>query len=236
MRSMASLKTNLSSVRWTMADIENRVYAQNKTRRIWETSTRTPEQINRTVDLMNTLANNTAVMNNTLEMLVKQVIPKSRSNGKKSWCEHDDHQSCNVAYWHCHYCWSQLLWPLFDIITKRFTGDWYVKRAMGDHERPRQPPTFLHTPQEMWERAVEYFKWCGQHQLVEEKIGFFQGEPTSGFVGHKRPMTVSGLCIFPEYRPHNVVQLQKSRILQHHYSHRRNNVRAKVCRCCCWSV
>ena len=60
---------------------------------------------------------------------------------------------------------------------------------------PGQPPTFS-SPQEMWDRAVEYFKWCGQHQLIEEKIGFFQGEPTSGFVGHKRPMTVSGLCIF----------------------------------------
>lgn len=60
---------------------------------------------------------------------------------------------------------------------------------------PGQPPKFS-SPQEMWDRAVEYFKWCGQHQLVEEKIGFFQGEPTSGFVGHKRPMTQKGLCIF----------------------------------------
>lgn len=60
---------------------------------------------------------------------------------------------------------------------------------------PGQPPKFS-SPKEMWDRAVEYFKWCGQHQLVEEKIGFFQGEPTSGFVGHKRPMTQKGLCIF----------------------------------------
>ena len=60
---------------------------------------------------------------------------------------------------------------------------------------PGQPPKFS-SPQEMWDRAVEYFKWCGQHQLVEEKIGFFQGEPTSGFVGHKRPMTQKGLCVF----------------------------------------
>lgn len=60
---------------------------------------------------------------------------------------------------------------------------------------PGQPPTFS-SPEEMWNRAVEYFKWCGQHHLIEEKIGFFQGEPTSGFIEHKRPMTISGLCVF----------------------------------------
>lgn len=87
------------------------------------------------------------------------------------------------------------MWRLFDIITKRFTGDWYVKRTMGGHERSRSATCFFFTARDV-ERAVEYFKWCGQHQLVEEKIGFFQGEPTSGFVGHKRPMTISGLCVF----------------------------------------
>lgn len=60
---------------------------------------------------------------------------------------------------------------------------------------PGQPPTFK-SPEEMWERAVEYFKWCGEHQIMEEKVAFFQGEPSSAFVGHKRPMTVAGLCIF----------------------------------------
>lgn len=66
---------------------------------------------------------------------------------------------------------------------------WEVARGPG------QPPKFS-TPQEMWDRAVEYFKWCGQHQIVEERTGFYQGEATSAFVGHKRPMTIAGLTIF----------------------------------------
>lgn len=60
---------------------------------------------------------------------------------------------------------------------------------------PGKPPAF-NSPQEMWDRAVEYFKWCGQNQIIEEKVGFFQGEPSSAFVGHSRPMTISGLCVF----------------------------------------
>lgn len=66
---------------------------------------------------------------------------------------------------------------------------WEVARGPG------QPPKFS-SPNEMWALAVEYFKWCGQHQLLEEKIGFFQGEPSSGFIGHKRPMTQRGLCVY----------------------------------------
>lgn len=64
-----------------------------------------------------------------------------------------------------------------------------TKRGIG------KPPAF-NSPDEMWERACEYFKWCGQHQIIEEKVGFFQGEPSSAFVGHKRPMTIAGLCAF----------------------------------------
>lgn len=66
---------------------------------------------------------------------------------------------------------------------------WEAARGRG------QPPKF-NSPDEMWNRAVEYFKWCGQHQVVEEKVGFFQGEPSSAYVGHKRPMTIAGLCVF----------------------------------------
>lgn len=67
-----------------MADIENRVYVLETKQEEYERRQREhSEQINRTVDLMNTLANNTAVMNHTLEMLVKQVIPKVEAMEKK---------------------------------------------------------------------------------------------------------------------------------------------------------
>lgn len=66
---------------------------------------------------------------------------------------------------------------------------WEVARGPG------QPPKFS-SPQEMWDRAVEYFQWCGKHQIIEERTGFYQGEAASAFVGHKRPMTQRGLCVF----------------------------------------
>lgn len=67
-----------------MADIENRVYVLETKQQEYDRRQREhSEQITRTVDLMNTLANNTAVMNNTLEMLVKQIIPKVEAMEKK---------------------------------------------------------------------------------------------------------------------------------------------------------
>ncbi|QZI90980.1 putative DNA-packaging protein [Vibrio phage PS34B.2] len=65
---------------------------------------------------------------------------------------------------------------------------------------PGQPPCF-NSPEEMWERAIEYFKWCGNNVILEDKI-FKMKDPTGGdslehdYVMHKRPMTVAGLCIF----------------------------------------
>ncbi|CAH9013333.1 terminase small subunit, partial [Vibrio phage F35 g1] len=65
---------------------------------------------------------------------------------------------------------------------------------------PGQPPAFS-SPDEMWDRAVEYFQWCGNNVILEDKI-FKMKDPTGGdslehdYVMHKRPMTVAGLCIF----------------------------------------
>lgn len=60
---------------------------------------------------------------------------------------------------------------------------------------PGQPRKF-ESPQDMWDRAVKYFEWCGERVIIEEKIGFYQGEATSGYVKHQRPMTQAGLCSF----------------------------------------
>ena len=66
-------------------------------------------------------------------------------------------------------------------------------------KRPGQPPCFS-SPQEMWDRAVEYFKWCGEHVILEDKIfkmKYGDGDSLEhDYVMHKRPMTVAGLCIF----------------------------------------
>lgn len=57
------------------------------------------------------------------------------------------------------------------------------------------PPAF-ESPEEMWERAVEYFKWCEENTLDESKIFNNQGEIVSGKVPHMRAMTQAGLCAF----------------------------------------
>lgn len=57
------------------------------------------------------------------------------------------------------------------------------------------PPAF-ESPKEMWERAVEYFKWCEENTLNELKIFNNQGEIVSGDVPHMRAMTQAGLCAF----------------------------------------
>ena len=58
-----------------------------------------------------------------------------------------------------------------------------------------QPPCF-NSPQEMLERALEYFQWCEEHPLGEHKIFAQQGEIIDGEVKHKRPYTQAGLCVY----------------------------------------
>lgn len=58
-----------------------------------------------------------------------------------------------------------------------------------------KPPSF-DSPDEMWERAIEYFEWCKENSLNEQKLFNYQGELTAGVVPHMRAMTQAGLCAF----------------------------------------
>lgn len=64
-----------------------------------------------------------------------------------------------------------------------------AKRGVG------KPPAFK-SPQEMLERAFEYFEWCATETMDEDKLFAFQGVVTRDVVQHKRPFTQAGLCIF----------------------------------------
>lgn len=57
------------------------------------------------------------------------------------------------------------------------------------------PPAFS-SPEEMWERAVEYFKWCEENAIEEHKAFSFQGEITKTELPRMRAMTQAGLCTF----------------------------------------
>lgn len=58
-----------------------------------------------------------------------------------------------------------------------------------------KPPCF-NSPEEMLERAIEYFKWCEDNPLGEHKIFAQQGAIVDGEVKHRRPYTQAGLCVY----------------------------------------
>lgn len=52
------------------------------------------------------------------------------------------------------------------------------------------------TPQLLWQAAVEYFEWCEENPLQEEKVFNYQGEIVRASVNKIRAMTLSGLCFY----------------------------------------
>lgn len=58
-----------------------------------------------------------------------------------------------------------------------------------------KPPAF-NSPEEMKERAFEYFSWLKENQLHEQKPFSSQGEVIYGDVFKMRPATQQGLCVF----------------------------------------
>lgn len=52
------------------------------------------------------------------------------------------------------------------------------------------------TPEMLWESCCEYFQWCEDNPLTEQKIFHAQGVITKDTVTKMRAMTISGLCIF----------------------------------------
>lgn len=52
------------------------------------------------------------------------------------------------------------------------------------------------TPELLWEAAVEYFEWCEENPLLEEKGFAFQGAVTKESFSKLRAFTWSGLCLY----------------------------------------
>lgn len=52
------------------------------------------------------------------------------------------------------------------------------------------------TPDLLWEAAIEYFEWCEENPLPEEKVFNYQGEITRTTIAKMRAMTLSGLCLY----------------------------------------
>lgn len=58
-----------------------------------------------------------------------------------------------------------------------------------------KPPAF-NSPEEMKERAFEYFEWLEENSLRESKPFSSQGEVIYGEIAKMRPATQHGLCVF----------------------------------------
>lgn len=49
------------------------------------------------------------------------------------------------------------------------------------------------SPDTLWDAACEYFQWCHDNPLYEDKVAFFQGVPTHEPVEKLRAMTIAVL-------------------------------------------
>jgi len=52
------------------------------------------------------------------------------------------------------------------------------------------------SPSLLWQAACEYFQWCEEHPLYEEKGFAFQGIVTKEKFAKMRAMTLAGLCFY----------------------------------------
>ncbi len=74
-------------------------------------------------------------------------------------------------------------------------------------------------PEKLWDACCEYFDWVEKHPLWETKAFSFQGQITKARLPKMRAMTLSGLFLFPRYRPEDVGSIRKEkRFTPDHYA------------------
>lgn len=52
-----------------------------------------------------------------------------------------------------------------------------------------------YTPEELWEEALSYFKWCEDNPLYEDTVHVYKGEATHERAAKMRAMTIGGFCL-----------------------------------------
>lgn len=62
-------------------------------------------------------------------------------------------------------------------------------------EKDGRDPIF-ESPEELWDKCVEYFEWVEENPLQEEKIFHNSGEVTRTTISKMRAMTQKGLCLY----------------------------------------
>ena len=66
---------------------------------------------------------------------------------------------------------------------------------LADPETIGRPKNY-ETAVELWKAACEYFEWCDQNSLKDERVFHYQGEIKTHHVNKLRPYTIKGLCMF----------------------------------------
>lgn len=71
----------------------------------------------------------------------------------------------------------------------RPSNEWWKLRSRHGREK------LFASPELMWEAAVEYFKWCDENPLYEQRVSFGSyGQVTYANVAKVRAYTYQGLC------------------------------------------
>lgn len=58
------------------------------------------------------------------------------------------------------------------------------------------PKKIFSDPVKLWSECCDYFQWCHDHPLQEEKVFHNAGVITRTTVSHIRAMTIKGLCFY----------------------------------------
>ncbi len=62
-------------------------------------------------------------------------------------------------------------------------------------KNPGRPIEFK-TPEILWKKACDYFQWCDENPLKEEKLFHYQGKISRDSVSKMRAYTLVELCLF----------------------------------------
>lgn len=71
-----------------------------------------------------------------------------------------------------------------------------VNESLYESKRPVGRPPVFSNPDELWQAAVDYFKWVDENPLQEMQYKQSGGEPVPVYVSRMRPYTLAGFCIY----------------------------------------
>ena len=75
-------------------------------------------------------------------------------------------------------------------------GDKRIGNQFWKFRTKQGPNKIFSDPVVLWEECLNYFQWCEDHPLNEDKVFHTSGEITRTTVSHMRAMTIKGLCFY----------------------------------------